>query len=79
MITIRPLQTTMIFTVFSSSNKNMIFNQKNTIKKCRETKDQKDLNKVYKSADSLSRKGIIHKNKANRIKSRNAKALNKAK
>lgn len=62
-----------------AANKNMIFNQKNTIKKCRETKDQKDLNKVYKSADSLSRKGIIHKNKANRIKSRNAKALNKAK
>ncbi len=51
--------------------------RKNT-KKVRSSKDAKDLNTLYSNADSLSRKHVIHRNKANRIKSRNAKAANKA-
>ncbi len=62
-----------------ASNSVKLFGLKNKTKKCRSTKEQKDLNTLYKTADSLSRKGVIHKNKANRIKSRNAKAINKSK
>lgn len=60
-----------------ASNRVALSNLKNDTKKARSGKDKKDLNKLYSRADSLSRKHIIHRNKANRIKSRNAKALNK--
>ncbi|MCQ2747721.1 MAG: 30S ribosomal protein S20 [Mycoplasmoidaceae bacterium] len=61
-----------------AKNAKVLSGLKNNIKKVRSTKDKKDLNKLYSNADSLSRKRVIHRNKANRIKSRNAKAMNKA-
>ncbi|MCQ3907775.1 MAG: 30S ribosomal protein S20 [Mycoplasmoidaceae bacterium] len=60
-----------------AANRVSLSNLKNNIKKTRASKDAKDLNKLYSKADSLSRKHVIHRNKANRIKSRNAKAINK--
>lgn len=60
-----------------AANRVALSNLKTNVKKVRSTSDQKDLSKLYASADSLSRKHIIHRNKANRIKSRNAKAINK--
>jgi len=56
-----------------AANKNKIDALKLTVKQ------NKDLNKIYRQADALSRKHVIHRNKANRIKSRRAKAMNKAK
>jgi len=56
-----------------AANSNKIASLKTTVK------ENKDLNKIYQKADSLSRKHVIHRNKANRIKSRRAKAMNKAK
>lgn len=61
----------------SVANKSQIAANKTQIKKAVKTKDAKDLNKVYKNTDSLASKGIIHKNKASRIKSRTAKKVNK--
>ena len=61
-----------------AANRNALTNLKNNTKKVRASKDAKDLNKLYGCADSLSRKHIIHRNKANRIKSRNAKAIKKS-
>lgn len=61
-----------------AANRVALSNLKNNTKKVRASKDAKDLSKLYANADSLSRKHIIHRNKANRIKSRNAKAINKA-
>ena len=61
-----------------AKNSRALDNLKSNTKKARSSKDVKDLNKLYSNADSLSRKHVIHRNKANRIKSRNAKALNKA-
>lgn len=60
-----------------AANRVALSNLKNDTKKVRSSKDKKDLNALYSRADSLSRKRIIHRNKANRIKSRNAKAANK--
>ena len=51
---------------------------KNNIKRTRATGNAADLNKSYKSIDSALAKGTITKNKANRLKSRTAKAANKA-
>ncbi len=50
---------------------------KNNIKHARNSGKLTDLNKSYKSIDSALAKGIITKNKANRLKSRAAKAVNK--
>lgn len=61
-----------------AANNIALFNLKNNIKKVKVSKDSKDLNNLYSRADSLSRKHVIHRNKASRIKSRNAKAANKA-
>ena len=52
---------------------------KNNIKRARTSGNAVDLNKSYKSIDSALAKGIITKNKANRLKSRTAKATNKVK
>lgn len=62
-----------------AKNSVALSNLKNNVKKVKSSKDAKDLNNLYAKADSLSRKRVIHRNKANRIKSRNAKALNKKK
>lgn len=65
------------------SDKKYIFNKtrisalKTSIKKAKKTRNVKDLAIVCAIADSLSRKGIIHRNKANRIKIRTAKFVNK--
>lgn len=48
---------------------------KNQIKKTKETKTVDDLSKTYSLADKLARKGTISKNKARRIKSKNANNL----
>lgn len=61
-----------------AKNRNALDGLKNNTKKVRTTNDKKDLNNLYSNADSLSRKHVIHRNKANRIKSRNARAINKA-
>ncbi|WP_027119653.1 30S ribosomal protein S20 [[Mycoplasma] testudinis] len=50
---------------------------KNQIKTVKETKKVEDLNNLYGTADKLARKGTISENRARRLKSRNAKALNK--
>lgn len=47
------------------------------VKKTRTTKNKKNLDEVYSKTDKLAKTGRIHKNKANRIKSRTAKAVNK--
>lgn len=52
---------------------------KNIVKCARTSGNATDLNKSYKSIDSALAKGVITKNKANRLKSRTAKATNKAK
>ena len=52
---------------------------KNIVKCARTSGNAVDLNKSYKSIDSALAKGIITKNKANRLKSRTAKATNKVK
>ncbi len=58
-------------------NKNNISATRTSIKKARNSKDAKSLSAAYKSLDSSCAKGKIHKNKANRIKSRLAKKANK--
>ncbi len=52
---------------------------KTLVKKSKINQDKNSLNAVYKKIDSACAKGIITKNKANRIKSRTAKYLNKNK
>ncbi len=61
-----------------AANSLKVFKLKTISKKVRAKNDKKDLALAYKNADSLSRKHVIHRNKANRIKSRLAKAANKA-
>lgn len=46
------------------------------IKKTRNEATNEQLTLAYKQLDTIARKGIIHKNKANRLKSRLAKAIN---
>ncbi|MGL5246254.1 MAG: 30S ribosomal protein S20 [Mycoplasmoidaceae bacterium] len=50
---------------------------KTQIKKTVKSKDQNDLNKSYKKIDSSVSKGLISKNKSNRIKSRLANSISK--
>ncbi len=55
--------------------------KKNTLKKliklAQTTKKKSDVDKVYKLADSLAQKHVIHKNKASNIKSKLTKLINK--
>ena len=55
--------------------------KKNTLKKliklAQTTKKKSDVDKVYKLADSLAQKNVIHKNKASNIKSKLTKLINK--
>lgn len=46
------------------------------VKKTRKNLTAEQVQLAYKSLDTIARKGIIHKNKANRLKSRLARALN---
>lgn len=50
---------------------------KKLIKLAQTTKKKSDVDKVYKLADSLAQKHIIHKNKASNIKSKLTKLINK--
>ena len=50
---------------------------KKIIKLSKTTKKKIDVNKVYKLADSLAQKHVIHKNKASNIKSKLTKLINK--
>ena len=50
---------------------------KKLIKLAQTTKKKIDVNKVYKLADSLAQKHVIHKNKASNIKSKLTKLINK--
>ncbi len=63
----------------SIQNKHQISKMKSTIKKARLNPTEQNVNDVYKIVDSSLAKGKIHKNKANRIKSRIAKKLKKTK
>jgi small subunit ribosomal protein S20 len=58
-------------------NKSAITNTRTSIKTAKASNKQQDLAVAYKKVDSTASKGRIHKNKANRIKSRMAKAFNK--
>lgn len=49
------------------------------VKKARSSSDEKQLPEVYSCADKAAKRGRIHKNKANRIKSRTTKAVTKSK
>lgn len=60
--------------LLNKANKHKI---KMQIKKTFLSKSQEDLKKTYQLVDSLARKHVIHKNKANRIKSKLARKLNK--
>ncbi|MBQ6970240.1 30S ribosomal protein S20 [bacterium] len=60
--------------LLNKANKHKI---KVQIKKTFLSKSQEDLKKTYQLVDSLARKHVIHKNKANRIKSKLARKLNK--
>jgi len=50
---------------------------KKLIKLAQTTKKKSDVDKVYKLADSLAQKHVIHKNKASNIKSKLTKLINK--
>ncbi|MDR0739809.1 MAG: 30S ribosomal protein S20 [Mycoplasmataceae bacterium] len=58
-------------------NKRTITSLRSKSKTVRKTQTSKDLAVAYKNVDSACAKGKIHKNKANRIKSRLAKAPKK--
>jgi small subunit ribosomal protein S20 len=57
-------------------NKIVISSLKHTMKQVK-TGDKEKITDLYKKLDSALAKGKITKNRANRIKSRSAKALNK--
>ncbi|MDR2636635.1 MAG: 30S ribosomal protein S20 [Mycoplasmataceae bacterium] len=58
-------------------NKHVVSTLKHHMKQTRNSASTSELNVLYKKADAAFAKGKIHKNKANRIKSRLAKAANK--
>lgn len=58
-------------------NRSVKTTYKNSIKRARISGNATDVNKSYKFIDSALAKGTITKNKANRLKSRTAKAVNK--
>ncbi len=49
------------------------------VRKTRASGDEKQLVEVYSTVDKAAKRGRIHKNKANRIKSRTTKAIAKNK
>lgn len=49
------------------------------VRKTRATGDEKELVLVYSTVDKAAKRGRIHRNKANRIKSRTTKAIAKSK
>jgi small subunit ribosomal protein S20 len=63
----------------NSRNKSHITALRSKTKTVRKTKKDTDLALAYQKIDSACAKGKIHKNKANRLKSRLAKASNQKK
>ena len=59
-------------------NRSVKTTYKNNIKRARNSQKAIDLSKSYKSIDSALAKGTITKNKANRLKSHTARAINKS-
>lgn len=60
-----------------AQNKRFIVSYKNAIKKIQHKDTKMSIQKVYSSLDKAVKKGIIHKNKAARLKSRLAKFIKK--
>jgi small subunit ribosomal protein S20 len=56
-------------------NKSAISKTRSSIKMAKASNKPQDLASAYKKVDATASKGRIHKNKANRIKSRMAKLL----
>ena len=60
----------------NKNNHSQLASMRTAVKKTRNNPTEEQLSKGYKSVDTVARKGIIHKNKANRLKSRMAKKAN---
>lgn len=60
----------------NKNNHSQLSKMRTIIKKTRKNTTAEQLNESYKVIDTVARKNIIHKNKANRLKSRLAKKMN---
>ena len=60
----------------NKNNHSQLSKMRTIVKKTRNNPTNDQLTEGYKVVDTVSRKGIIHKNKANRLKSRLAKKVN---
>jgi len=58
-------------------NKPIRLKVRDSIKKMRQSPTNKNLKSAYSSLDKAAKKKIVHKNKANRLKSRLSKLLKK--
>lgn len=61
------------------NNHSQLAKMRTQVKKTNNNLSDESVSETYKVVDTVARKGIIHKNKANRIKSRTAKKNNAAK
>ena len=61
------------------NNHSQLAKMRTQVKKTNNNLSDESVSETYKVVDTVARKGIIHKNKANRIKSRIAKKNNAAK
>ena len=55
------------------NNHSQLAKMRTQVKKTNNNLSDESVSETYKVVDTVARKGIIHKNKANRIKSRTAK------
>lgn len=60
----------------NKNNHSQLSKMRTIVKKTRNNPVEAQLNEGYKVIDTVARKNIIHKNKANRLKSRLAKKAN---
>lgn len=61
------------------NNHSQLAKMRTQVKKTNNNLSDESVSDTYKVVDTVARKGIIHKNKANRIKSRTAKKNNATK
>ena len=61
------------------NNHSQLAKMRTQVKKTNNNLSDESVSETYKVVDTVARKGIIHKNKANRIKSRTVKKNNAAK
>ncbi len=66
-------------TKVNKNNHPQLSKMRTIVKKTRINSTSKQLNEAYKVIDTVARKNIIHKNKANRLKSRLALRANQSK